>query len=705
MNRVFQSLRRKVSNTETNNNEQNNLQGSKNKQDSKNNSNTDNGNDSLNLVVNSDDSQFTNNVNKPNSIFSDSETATQYLNDDGCDHNGSINGDNFFKRDIKSFLPKNYKNENSEGHLPEYIELNKVDPITGIINISFPPIEFIKTEKFSFLCTFIKNKSNCDKKNNSPSDNERDSKIKNDDNTLSSKSETNEHQDNGESNKSTASNENNNIDLNGNDNNDNLYLNGTLLPLPNGLIEVSNGVILIKDPFSSLPLLQKVKTNEVAIQLIKKKLMACCVVFNFSSNQFNNLKEKKRETLLELVEYINNNDQVFQEGIIPYVLLMITSNIFRSFNQFQSQVISSNVSSNVGSNGNNGSNNNTASNIRSINNNVSSGLFSSAANDPKDDEQLLEPSWPHLLVIYEFFLRFVISSQFGTKIAKKYIDNSLILKLIDLFQSFDPRERDYLKTILHRIYGKIMTRRSCIRKAMKYIFLRVIIDGEPYNGIAELLEIFVSIVNGFTIPLKEEHKLFLETALIPLHKAKHISSFHQQLIYCLIQYIEKDTKLSVPIIEGVLKYWPITNSSKQILFLNELEELLEITPTNYIEPILIPIFERLAACIQSPHFHVAERVLYLWNNEIIVNLINEYKYDIYPVLIRALSCNGKKLHWNPTVHGLSFVVNKVLSETDPDLFSQIIQQNNNDNANIEIHKKKREEYWKYIIDLAESMDQ
>lgn len=440
--------------------------------------------------------------------------------------------------------------------------------------------------------------------------------------------------------------------------------------------------------------------NEILL-LIKKKLIACCITFNFTNNTYSNLKEKKRETLLELVEYINNNDHIFQEEIIPDVLLMITSNIFRPFNQCHANLNTGNsfLQSNNASGNSSIQSSNSNNNGSSLNGSVGNSL-----SDSKDDEQLLEPSWPHLLVIYEFFLRFVISPQFSTKVAKKYIDNTFILKLIDLFQSFDPRERDYLKTILHRIYGKIMPRRSCIRKAMKHIFLRVIIDGEPYNGIAELLEIFVSIVNGFTIPLKEEHKIFLETALIPLHKAKYISSFHQQLIYCLIQYIEKDTKLSVPIIEGVLKYWPITNSSKQILFLNELEELFEITPTNYIEPILIPIFERLASCIQSPHFHVAERVLYLWNNDIIVNLINEYKYEIYPVLIKALSCNGKKLHWNPTVHGLSFVVNKVLSDTDPELFSQIIEQYNDDSANIEIQKKEREEYWKYIIELAESMD-
>lgn len=44
-----------------------------------------------------------------------------------------------------------------------------------------------------------------------------------------------------------------------------------------------------------------------------------------------------------------------------------------------------------------------------------------------------------------------------------------------------------------------------------------------------------SIINGFALPLKEEHKLFLERVLIPLHKARCLSPFHQQLTYCMQQ--------------------------------------------------------------------------------------------------------------------------------------------------------------------------
>jgi hypothetical protein len=51
-------------------------------------------------------------------------------------------------------------------------------------------------------------------------------------------------------------------------------------------------------------------------------------------------------------------------------------------------------------------------------------------------------------------------------VARKYIDTNLITRFLELFDSEDPRERDYLKTILHRIYGKFMPHRAFIRKVL-----------------------------------------------------------------------------------------------------------------------------------------------------------------------------------------------------------------------------------------------
>lgn len=43
---------------------------------------------------------------------------------------------------------------------------------------------------------------------------------------------------------------------------------------------------------------------------------------------------------------------------------------------------------------------------------------------------------------------------------------------MELFDSEDPRERDFLKTVLHRIYGKFLGLRAFIRKQINNIFLR-----------------------------------------------------------------------------------------------------------------------------------------------------------------------------------------------------------------------------------------
>lgn len=131
-----------------------------------------------------------------------------------------------------------------------------------------------------------------------------------------------------------------------------------------------------------------------------------------------------------------------------------------------------------------------------------------------------------------------------------------------------------------------MALRAYIRRAIQNIFLKYIHEDESENGISELLEILGSIINGFAHPIKEEHKIFLKRYMLPLHKSRHVVTYNQQLSYCMIQwerldrsftwvgrYIEKDPRLAEPIINGLLRYWPVTNTPKEVLFLNEVEEV------------------------------------------------------------------------------------------------------------------------------------
>jgi hypothetical protein len=165
--------------------------------------------------------------------------------------------------------------------------------------------------------------------------------------------------------------------------------------------------------------------------------------------------------------------------------------------------------------------------------------------------------------------------------------------LLELFDSEDPRERDFLKTTLHRIYGKFLNLRAFIRRSINNVFYAFIYETERHNGIAELLEILGSIINGFALPLKEEHKTFLMRVLIPLHKVKGLALYHPQLAYCVVQFLEKDPALTEEVVIGLLRYWPKVNSPKEVMYLNEVEEVLGIFPSSLTTPFSLTLYTHL----------------------------------------------------------------------------------------------------------------
>ena len=50
------------------------------------------------------------------------------------------------------------------------------------------------------------------------------------------------------------------------------------------------------------------------------------------------------------------------------------------------------------------------------------------------------------------------------------------------------------------------------------------------------------------------------------------------------QFVEKDPKLAEPVLRALLKFWPLTNSQKEVLFIGELEEVLELTQVRALDP-------------------------------------------------------------------------------------------------------------------------
>ncbi|KAK7907694.1 hypothetical protein WMY93_016306 [Mugilogobius chulae] len=286
-------------------------------------------------------------------------------------------------------------------------------------------------------------------------------------------------------------------------------------------------------------------------------------------------------------------------------------------------------------------------------------------------------------------------SRFSAQYCQRYIDQRFVLQLLESFDSEDPRERDVLKTILHRIYGKFLGLRAFIRKQINNIFLRFIYESERFNGVAELLEILGSIINGFALPLKAEHKQFLMKVLLPLHTAKALVLFHAQLAYCVVQFMEKDPTLTEPVIRGLLKFWPKTCSQKEVMFLGEIEEILDVIEPTQFKMVQEPLFKQISKCVANPHFQVAERALYFWNNEYILSLIEENSDKILPIMFGSLYRISKE-HWNQTIVALVYNVLKTLMEMNGPLFDELTTSYKTDRQREKKREQERDELWKRL---------
>lgn len=443
-------------------------------------------------------------------------------------------------------------------------------------------------------------------------------------------------------------------------------------------------------PLTKLPNFNEV-SPEVRIPLFIAKVDQCNTMFDFNDPSFDiQGKEIKRSTLDELIEFLVTNRFTYTNEMYAHVVNMFKINLFRPIPPPVNPV---------------------------------GDIY-----DPDEDEPVNELAWPHMQAVYEFFLRFVESPDFNHQIAKQYIDQDFILKLLELFDSEDIRERDCLKTTLHRIYGKFLSLRSFIRRSMNNIFLQFIYETEKFNGVAELLEILGSIINGFALPLKEEHKVFLVRILIPLHKVRCLSLYHPQLAYCIVQFLEKDPLLTEEVVMGLLRYWPKINSTKEIMFLNEIEDIFEvIEPLEFIK-VEVPLFVQLAKCISSPHFQVAEKVLSYWNNEYFLNLCIENAEVILPIIFPALyeltsqleldTANGEDSisdpymlveqainsgSWNRAIHAMAFKALKIFLETNPVLYENCNALYLSSVKETQQRKVQREENWSKLEEYVKNL--
>eukprot|EP00828_Plagiopyla_frontata_P042365 TRINITY_DN629_c0_g1_i3.p1 TRINITY_DN629_c0_g1~~TRINITY_DN629_c0_g1_i3.p1 ORF type:complete len:451 (-),score=55.53 TRINITY_DN629_c0_g1_i3:92-1444(-) len=289
----------------------------------------------------------------------------------------------------------------------------------------------------------------------------------------------------------------------------------------------------------------------------------------------------------------------------------------------------------------------------------------------QEDELLIDPAWPHLQLVYEFFLGLIVNEACDVKSLKVFVTHQFIQEFLELLDSEEPKEREYLKNILHRLYAKLVPRRKMIRKAMTDCFSTLIHETYKFNGASEVLDILAAIISGFAVPLREEHVIFFKNIIAPLHKVQTCHLFHEQLLRCSMLFLSKDPTLAFYLVDSLLRYWPIGNSVKEVMFLTELVEVLEVCEIAKLEPLVTRLFKRLIKCIAGPHLQVADRAMCFFENDFFLTILKNYKSITFPLLVPVINQIADN-HWHKVLQESLNALKTILKEIDSVAFDKAL---------------------------------
>ena len=256
----------------------------------------------------------------------------------------------------------------------------------------------------------------------------------------------------------------------------------------------------------------------------------------------------------------------------------------------------------------------------------------------------IDPFWPNLEGIYTIFYKLISTDYISSKHLKQYITPFFFQEFLSLFNSEEPKERDFLKHILQSLYFKLIPKRKMIKQSLDYYLLSVIHESQTSNGISELLEVLSSIISQYSIPLRPDNAVFFREIILPLHKVQNSQTFHEQLLRCVVIFLSKDLGLAPLLVKTLLRYWPVGNSEKEGFFLGEIMEGIKICEVRALEDCVGGIVRRVLRCMAGPHIEIARKAARLVEEEGFRALVEEFKERVIPVVaVIEISGEGK---WN-----------------------------------------------------------
>lgn len=271
-------------------------------------------------------------------------------------------------------------------------------------------------------------------------------------------------------------------------------------------------------------------------------------IFDFTNNE--RLEEKlakykKLEILCDIFTYIT--DEMFNTDFIVDIIDIIEINLFRSLppNQLQKEFI------------------NYGPGFEKINS--------------VDDPQMI-----HLNLIYQLLMLVIDFLKHRKEILELLIDEVFVEKTIDLIESEDSDERDYVTKILCKFYQYLPSRRKIIDRIITNKLMEIVSNGHKiYINVENLLEILLLKLD--VVHSRDQQQSSMETTkslLISLHRLPYVYYYHIQLFSCTIKFIRKNPDHLVDLTTKILRLRPSVEKQSHsttncMMILVELNHILD----------------------------------------------------------------------------------------------------------------------------------
>lgn len=383
--------------------------------------------------------------------------------------------------------------------------------------------------------------------------------------------------------------------------------------------------------FDSLPKLSETKMGKDFTLLFQKKCAQCSQICNFETTAAD-LIEAKSEMLIDILEIVKDAKYVKNFQDIEYKCFydFISANIIRPLPD--SPLIWFSV------------------------------LFMNFLHDKVE-----EISWPHLSIVYDILIEFLNNPSFSTQKSAVY-GKELIRNVISLFASPDGREREKVGIVYHSLYKLFFQYRSESRFYEKMFLLQSLTNPFLTIGNNELLQISLSVINGFQKPFTKEHLSFFFEVLIPLHRSQNIYLFHSSLVACTEAYVSNDPTLVKHPLSAIIRYFPLIESTSLLFFIKEIGMLLKYATPESIKDISVKLCKAIAFCDKCLEFAIAEAGILMIFSDYFLKLFSGKEY--LQILVPAIFYTATT-HWCDEVKALAVRALRTLRQLDEEVFNCI----------------------------------